>query len=54
MARRELLNCLKKRDLLNSDNVEPSKLVDLGKLYLQEDRLSDAIDLFEKAKYREG
>jgi hypothetical protein len=28
--------------------------VDLGKLYLQEDRLSDAIDFFEKAKYPEG
>jgi len=54
LARTKLLSCLKKRDLLNSDNAIPSKLVDLGKLYLQEDRLSDAIDFFEKAKYREG
>ncbi len=54
MARRKLLSCLKKRDLLNSDNTESSKLLDLGKLYLQEDRLSDAIDFFEKAKYWEG
>jgi tetratricopeptide (TPR) repeat protein len=54
MARRKVLGCLTKRDLLNSDKVDPSKLADLGKLYLQEDRLSDAIDFFEKANYREG
>jgi hypothetical protein len=54
LARRKLLSCLKKRDLLNRDNVESSKLLDLGKLHFQEDRLSDAIDFFEKSQYREG
>jgi tetratricopeptide (TPR) repeat protein len=54
MAPRKVLGCLKKRDLLNSDKVDPSKLVDLGKLYIQEDRLADAIDFFEKANFGEG
>ncbi|MBW1982600.1 MAG: hypothetical protein JRJ12_15420 [Deltaproteobacteria bacterium] len=54
MARKKLLSCLKKRDLLNSDKADPSQLRAMGEAYLQQDRISDAIDFFEKAHYTEG
>ena len=54
MAGKKLLSCLKKRDLLNSDKADKSELIKLGERYLYEDRLSDAIDFFEKAEHFEG
>jgi tetratricopeptide (TPR) repeat protein len=54
LARKKILGCLKKRNLLNSDKADAADLVALGQLYLEEDRLSDAIDFFEKAHHREG
>ena len=54
MAGNKLLNCLKKRDLLNSDKANKSELIRLGDSYLQEDRLSDAITFFSKAEHFEG
>jgi tetratricopeptide (TPR) repeat protein len=46
--------CLKKRDLLNSDRSDPAHFVQLGTAYLEEGRVSDAIEFFEKARHREG
>ncbi|MBT8406058.1 MAG: hypothetical protein KJP05_01255 [Deltaproteobacteria bacterium] len=54
MAGKKLLSCLKKRDLLNSDKADKSELIKLGERYLHNDRLSDAIDFFEKAEHFEG
>lgn len=54
MAGKKLLNCLKKRDLLNSGKADKSELINLGERYLHEGRFSDAIDFFEKAKHFEG
>jgi hypothetical protein len=54
LAGKKLLSCLKKRDLLNSGKAEKAELIKLGERYLLEDRLSDAIDFFEKAEHFEG
>ena len=54
LAGKKLLSCLKKRDLLNSGKAEKAELITLGERYLLEDRLSDAIDFFEKAEHFEG
>ncbi|UCG13730.1 MAG: hypothetical protein JSU72_04445 [Deltaproteobacteria bacterium] len=54
MAPKKLLNCLKKRDLLNSDHADKSLLISLGEQFGQEGRLSDSIDFFEKAEHIEG
>jgi len=54
LAGKKLLSCLKKRDLLNSGKADKSELIQLGERYLYEDRLSDAIDFFEKAEHFEG
>ena len=54
LAGKKLLSCLKKRDLLSSGKADKSELIKLGERYLQEDRLSDTIDFFEKAEYFEG
>ena len=54
LAGKKLLNCLKKRDLLNSDKADNAELIKLGELYLQNGRLSDCIDFFEKAQHFEG
>jgi tetratricopeptide (TPR) repeat protein len=52
--RKKLLSCLRKRDLLNSDRTDPAQLRHLGTRYLEEGRISDAVDFFEKADDREG
>ena len=49
-----LLGCLKRRDLLNSDRGNPAHFVQVGTTYLEEGRISDAIDLFEKARHQDG
>ena len=54
LAGKKLLNCLKKRDLLNSGKADKSELITLGERYLHDDRFSDAIDFFEKAEHFEG
>ena len=54
LAGKKLLSCLKKRDLLNSGKADKSELIKLGERYLHDDRLSDAIDFFEKAEHFEG
>lgn len=54
MAVKKLLSCLKKRDLLNSDKADNSELIKYGEGYLQEGRLSDTMDFFEKAGHVEG
>jgi tetratricopeptide (TPR) repeat protein len=51
---KRLLGCLKKRDLLNSDRNDPVHLAQLGTAYLEEGRISDAIEFLEKARDREG
>jgi hypothetical protein len=51
---KRLPGCLKKRDLLNSVRSDPAHFVQLGTAYLEEGRISDAIEFFEKAGYREG
>jgi hypothetical protein len=54
LAGKKLLSCLKKRDLLSSDKAEKSEQIKFGERYLQEDRLSDTIDFFEKVQHVEG
>jgi tetratricopeptide (TPR) repeat protein len=54
LAGKKLLSCLKKRDLLNSGKADKSELIKLGERYLHDNRLSDAIDFFEKAEHYEG
>jgi tetratricopeptide (TPR) repeat protein len=51
---KRLPGCLKKRDMLNSGRSDPAYLVQLGTAYLEEGRVSDAIEFFEKARHREG
>jgi tetratricopeptide (TPR) repeat protein len=50
----KLLSCLKKRDLLHDEDPDPARLSGLGKVYLEEGRLADALDFFEKARDLEG
>jgi hypothetical protein len=54
MAGKRLPNCLKKRNLLNSNKADRSELIRLGEQYLQEEQLSDTIDFYQKAEYQEG
>ncbi|HVO83978.1 MAG TPA: hypothetical protein VMU60_06105 [Syntrophobacteria bacterium] len=54
MSGKKVLGCLKKRDLLNSDRSDPAHCVELGTVYLEEGRISDALEFFEKAGHREG
>lgn len=54
MAGKKLLDCLKKRDLLNSDKADEAELIQFGERYLLDGRLSDSIDFFEKAQHLEG
>ena len=54
MAGKKLLNCLRKRDLLNSDKADKAELIKFGERYLQDARISDSIDFFEKAQHLEG
>jgi len=54
LAGKKLLNCLKKRDLLNSDKADKAELIRFGERYLQDGRLSDSIDFFEKAQHLQG
>ena len=54
MAGKKLLDCLRKRDLLNSDKADKAGLIKFGERYLQDGRLSDSIDFFEKAQHLEG
>ena len=54
MSNKNLLNCLKKRDLLNSEKVGKSELIKSGERFLQVGGLPDAIEFFEKADHKEG
>jgi hypothetical protein len=54
LAGKKLLNCLKKRDLLNSNKADKSELIKLGESYLQQLLISDCIDFFEKAEHFDG
>lgn len=54
MSRKRLPGCLKKLDLLNSNRSDPAQCVELGTAYLEEGRISDALEFFEKARHREG
>ncbi len=54
LAEKSVLSCLKKRDLLSSDKGEKAQLIEFGQRYVQQERLSDAIDFFERAEHVEG
>ena len=54
MSNKKLLNCLKKRDLLNSDKAGKFELITYGERFLCEGGVPDAIDFFERAEYAEG
>ena len=54
MAGKKLLNCLKKRNLLNTDKMDKSELVKFGERYMKDGRLSDSIDFYQKAGHAEG
>ena len=53
MPGKKLLSCLRKRDLLNTDRSDPAQLGHLGTRYLEDGRISDAVDFFEKAHDRD-
>jgi hypothetical protein len=50
----KILTCLKKRDLLHNPQVGKSELSQYGQEYLNQERLADALDFFEKAEDLEG
>ena len=50
----KILSCLKKRDLLHNPQVDSDQLAQYGLEYLNQGRLADAFDFFEKAKNTEG
>lgn len=50
----KILSCLKKRDLLHNPQVDTEKLSQYGFEYLNQGRLADALDFFEKARNQEG
>jgi len=43
-----------KQKILYIDSTPSGTLTSMGERYLQEDRISDAIEFFQKAAYREG
>ncbi len=49
-----LLNCIKKRDLLHNQNIESGEFAQYGWEYLKQDRPVDALDFFERAQDLEG
>lgn len=53
-SKNSLLTCLKKRDILNRDEIDSQTLVDYGSRYLGSELLNDALDFFEKAQHSEG
>jgi len=53
-SKNSLLTCLKKRDILNRDEIDSQALVDYGSRYLRFELLNDALDFFEKAQHSEG
>ncbi len=53
-AKTKILNCLKKRELLNKNGVEPQTLIAYGSSFFDLELYNDAIDFFEKAEYSEG
>jgi hypothetical protein len=53
-ARRKLLPCLAKRDLLNDSGAPSKVLIEEGEAFLQNEWLQDALELFGKAGYKEG
>ena len=50
----KILNCLKKRDLLHNPQIDGDQLSQYGFEYLNQGRLADALDFFEKARDQEG
>ena len=53
-AGKELLACLKKRDLLNDENADQALLIAEGDVFFAAGRLVDALEFFGKADHREG
>ncbi len=51
---KKLINCLKKRDILNTNSVDSDVLVRHGNVLFEMELYNDAIDFFEKAGYEEG
>ncbi|RLB04477.1 MAG: hypothetical protein DRG83_04640 [Deltaproteobacteria bacterium] len=53
-ARKDLINCLKKRDILNNNGIEDRVLIEYGSGFFEMELYNDAIDFFEKANYEDG
>ena len=51
---KKLVNCLKKRDILNTNGIDTDVLVRHGNTFFEMELYNDAIDFFEKAGYEEG
>jgi hypothetical protein len=49
-----IVSCLKKRDLLHNPQVTADQLSQYGREYLNEARLVDALNFFEKGQHLEG
>lgn len=45
---------MEKRDLINADGVDPEVLRAYGRLYLEAERFSDALDFFLRARDADG
>ncbi len=52
--RKDLTNCLKKRDILNNNGIDHGVLVEYGESFFELELYNDAVDFFEKANYEEG
>ena len=48
------LSCLKKRDLLNDETADGTRLIREGERFLEQGLLMDALNLFRKASQAEG
>ncbi len=54
MAKAKLPDYKEKQKILYRDNTSPSALADYGDKYLDAERISDAIDFYQKANHIEG
>ena len=53
-SRKDLINCLKKRDILNNNGIDGGVLIEYGTGFVEMELFNDAIDFFEKANYEDG
>ncbi len=53
-SKKDIINCLKKRDILNNNGIDTEALVRFGNSFFEMELYNDAIDFFEKSNYQDG